>query len=946
MKKGKLMNQEVPICNRCKNPISVGQAYELGGDRWHVDCFACYKCTKPLSCDSDFLVLGTGYLICFECSDSCKNCGKQIEDLAIILSSSNEAYCSNCFRCHKCTKKMTDLRYAKTKKGLFCVHCHERLLAKKRYYEEKKRRAKKEYEREHSLKDKDSIPSKLNESSKDLPLLTKSVIETNKLTIPLDFSGTNAHSMSHSKLQDKYFEIADANTLKIVRSESNKVIAQLIDDSEYSDNGMGSNDNIEIETFDFDTPDKSCTVDNILENTLNHQDNTSSLENLQNSYDFTETNPGLAPPKDVKKSLLNRTPLRNMNEKKVSSSPIPNRNVIVLEHSDDSSHSIQLTPKIFEEKMNDHENVSDEALFGQQYKLINAGLISPRVEMEKILEHRNIGAQGENSVIPKSNISLFNTPRSRSSILSLHRRRSSDTQMINSLGHNPTATKNLARSVSIKSRNIMANIRAKTKTTPIKMLKQTSDSEFNMGWENLVSRHGTLRRLSDSTIYHPLLSPGSANTHKRSQSGSSLANIAINCTPPIQIYSPFKLSRDVDYKYLSDDPLSIGVLNEEDEKTPTNTEFLNKDIMESELMLRKLRLDIKHLKDTKIQLNSDVERLKQIKEQMVQEINYLKNEKVAAQTVELSDEIVGTACVKQDSIGTSISSLTKPRFWKIFGSNSGKYSSSSITYVSNKIGISAPVLQNSNGFDDRNLVSLTTHSECFSNELLSQSSTKEGQNLYGSTLVSRCNFEKQKIPMIMTICIQHIESKEEYLTTEGIYRKTGGKLLIEQIENEFAQSNVTEEIAPSLKSLLNHDIHAVTSVLKRYLRKLPNPILTFQIYESLISLVRDNQLITLFPLNGVQDKDAFMFFSILEKLTNILVVLPKEHQLLLSLICRHVNKISKYHKVNLMSLNNLALVLSPGIIRDHNGEKDIVDIKERNYLVVFIFTYYQDILTI
>ncbi|SSD60774.1 uncharacterized protein SCODWIG_02535 [Saccharomycodes ludwigii] len=134
-----------PKCKRCKEPITGGHAYELGGDRWHTHCFSCYKCDKPLSCDSDFLVLGTGALICLQCSDSCKVCGSKIDELAIILSNSNEAYCPACFKCCKCGDKITNLKYAKTKKGLYCINCHEKLLEKrKRHHEHKKRISKKD----------------------------------------------------------------------------------------------------------------------------------------------------------------------------------------------------------------------------------------------------------------------------------------------------------------------------------------------------------------------------------------------------------------------------------------------------------------------------------------------------------------------------------------------------------------------------------------------------------------------------------------------------------------------------------------------------------------------------------------------------------------------------------------------------------------------------------
>lgn len=70
-------SKELPVCVKCKEPITTGHAYELGYDRWHIECFACHKCDRLLTCDSDFLVLGTGALICFDCSDSCKSCGKK-----------------------------------------------------------------------------------------------------------------------------------------------------------------------------------------------------------------------------------------------------------------------------------------------------------------------------------------------------------------------------------------------------------------------------------------------------------------------------------------------------------------------------------------------------------------------------------------------------------------------------------------------------------------------------------------------------------------------------------------------------------------------------------------------------------------------------------------------------------------------------------------------------
>jgi hypothetical protein len=100
------------------------------GHRWHVECFRCSTCGNQLDCDTNLLVLGNGSLICNNCSYHCNICKKKIEDLAILTG--EQAFCSNCFVCRNCKKKISDLKYARTSQGIFCMSCHETLLARKR----------------------------------------------------------------------------------------------------------------------------------------------------------------------------------------------------------------------------------------------------------------------------------------------------------------------------------------------------------------------------------------------------------------------------------------------------------------------------------------------------------------------------------------------------------------------------------------------------------------------------------------------------------------------------------------------------------------------------------------------------------------------------------------------------------------------------------------------
>lgn len=100
------------------------------GNRWHLDCFRCTTCGSLLDSDANLLLLGDGSLICNNCTYSCTACGNKIEDLAILTG--DQAFCSTCFRCRNCKRKIENLRYARTSQGIFCMDCYETLMARRR----------------------------------------------------------------------------------------------------------------------------------------------------------------------------------------------------------------------------------------------------------------------------------------------------------------------------------------------------------------------------------------------------------------------------------------------------------------------------------------------------------------------------------------------------------------------------------------------------------------------------------------------------------------------------------------------------------------------------------------------------------------------------------------------------------------------------------------------
>lgn len=117
-------------CKGCGDILEEGKAFELAGNRWHLDCFRCNTCGTLLDSDANLLLLGDGSLICNNCTYSCSACGNKIEDLAILTG--DQAFCATCFRCRNCKRKIENLRYARTSQGIFCMSCHESLMARRR----------------------------------------------------------------------------------------------------------------------------------------------------------------------------------------------------------------------------------------------------------------------------------------------------------------------------------------------------------------------------------------------------------------------------------------------------------------------------------------------------------------------------------------------------------------------------------------------------------------------------------------------------------------------------------------------------------------------------------------------------------------------------------------------------------------------------------------------
>jgi uncharacterized coiled-coil protein SlyX/uncharacterized protein YjdB len=109
------------------------------------------------------------------------------------------------------------------------------------------------------------------------------------------------------------------------------------------------------------------------------------------------------------------------------------------------------------------------------------------------------------------------------------------------------------------------------------------------------------------------------------------------------------------------------------------------------------------------------------------------------------------------------------------------------------------------------------------NNLSTPTIVEAPSTLFGSELVDRAAYERRQIPSVVTRCIEEVELRG--MDVEGIYRKSGGNLQVKAIQEGFDKNEDFDISDPSL------DITAVTSALKQYFRKLPTPLLTFDVYD-------------------------------------------------------------------------------------------------------------------
>ncbi|KAG6922815.1 Rho GTPase activating protein 22 [Chelydra serpentina] len=191
-----------------------------------------------------------------------------------------------------------------------------------------------------------------------------------------------------------------------------------------------------------------------------------------------------------------------------------------------------------------------------------------------------------------------------------------------------------------------------------------------------------------------------------------------------------------------------------------------------------------------------------------------------------------------------------------------------------------------------------------------------GGGIFGQRLEDTVQYERKYglrlAPLLVEQCVDFI--RERGLTEEGLFRMPGQANLVKDLQDSFDCGE-----KPLFDS--NTDVHTVASLLKLYLRELPEPVIPFAKYEDFLSC---GQLLSKDKGEGTRE------------LAKQVKTLPQANYNLLKYICKFLDEVQSHSSVNKMSVQNLATVFGPNILRPKL--EDPVTIMEGTSLVQHLMT--------
>ncbi|XP_055035447.2 rho GTPase-activating protein 32 isoform X4 [Misgurnus anguillicaudatus] len=196
------------------------------------------------------------------------------------------------------------------------------------------------------------------------------------------------------------------------------------------------------------------------------------------------------------------------------------------------------------------------------------------------------------------------------------------------------------------------------------------------------------------------------------------------------------------------------------------------------------------------------------------------------------------------------------------------------------------------------------------------------ERVFGCDLGEHLLNSGHDVPQVLKSCTEFIE---KHGVVDGMYRLSGIASNIQKLRHEFD----SEQIPDLTKDVYIQDIHCVGSLCKLYFRELPNPLLTYQLYEKFSDAV-----------SAATDEERLI------KIHDVIQQLPPPHYRTLEFLMRHLSHLATFSYVTNMHTKNLAIVWAPNLLRSKqiesacfSGTAAFMEVRIQSVVVEFILNH-------
>ncbi|KAG0077963.1 hypothetical protein BGZ90_006195 [Linnemannia elongata] len=190
------------------------------------------------------------------------------------------------------------------------------------------------------------------------------------------------------------------------------------------------------------------------------------------------------------------------------------------------------------------------------------------------------------------------------------------------------------------------------------------------------------------------------------------------------------------------------------------------------------------------------------------------------------------------------------------------------------------------------------------------------QIMFGNDLLDQLELEQRLVPLVVEKCIEAVD--ERGLEVEGIYRRSGMAAEARQLVQAYDIG-----MQPDLMDTeIYQDICSITSVLKQYLRSLPEPLIPYDLYAEFMEAIS-------LPQN---DAKIQTFKDLMDRM-------PVAHYATLKVLLEHLNRVTQKDKINLMNAKNLSVVFGPTLMRNPDPSREIMDMTFKNLTIEFFIVH-------